>query len=178
MYCYALFVMTGNEQGVVDEILHRWDTTNIKPFVPMYDTMFRKSGKPYLEKQRAMPGYVLIESSMPGQMFYLFIRDFIRSSAKSLKLLRNGRDYFDECFVMDGYEYIMLKRLLNADHCVEMSKGVIEGSLAKIVNGPLVGCEGLIKRVNRHKMQATIDVGLMGATRELTVGLEIVERLS
>lgn len=92
MYCYVLFVKTGDEQKVVNEILRRWDTTNIRPFVPMYDATFRKTGKLHLEKHRAMPGYVLLESSMHGQAFYLFIRDFIRSSAKSLKLLRNGSD--------------------------------------------------------------------------------------
>lgn len=177
MYCYVLFVKTGYEYRVADEISCNWQIEDAQPFVPMYDACFRKAGKVFLEKRQLIPGYVFIESSERGQEFYLSVVNSIRYSEHSLKLLRNGYGYKDSSFEMARDDYALLKKLIGHDSCIEISQGFIEETNTIVTNGPLTGLEWLIKRVNRHKMEATIDIGLMGAIREMTVGLEILHRL-
>ena len=162
----------------MDEIFHVWKIDGLQPYVPMYDARFRKAGKVLLERRRSMPGYVFIESPARGKEFYLSVNQLIRRSERSLKLLRNGVGYLDQYFEMNASEHDILKKLFNNERCIEMSQGFIEETAIEVTDGPLVGLEGLIKKVDRHKMEAIIEVEFMGAVREMTVGLEIVKRLS
>jgi transcriptional antiterminator NusG len=58
-----------------------------------------------------------------------------------------------------------------------MSKGIVVGDKIKVTEGALVGSESLIKKINRHKMEAMIQVKLMGDYRDVVVGLEVIEKL-
>jgi len=177
MYCYVLFVKTGYEHRVADEIFYNWQIKDVSVFVPMHDASFKKAGKVFLEKRLSMPSYVFIESPMRGQEFYLSAMHSILRSEHSIKLLKNGHGYDDLCFEMAADEYDILEKLINKDSCIEMSQGVIEGTRVVVTNGPLSGFEGLIKRINRHKMEAIINIGFMGTVREMKVGLEIVKKM-
>ena len=179
MAWYSLFVMTGYEHEVLDIISRTWHVDGLRPFVPMYDTRFRKLGKVLSEKRRWIPGYVFLESEDNGLDFYLKVKPLISRTEKALKLLRYGvSGHFDLSFEMQENERVFLQKLLNDEQCVDMSQGYIKGTSIIITDGPMVGLEGLIKKVNRHKMEATIEASLFGDLRDVKVGLEIVAKLN
>lgn len=60
MFWYALFVKTSYEQMVANEISARWYLEDSKPFVPMYDAIFKHGGKVYPERRRLCSRYVFI----------------------------------------------------------------------------------------------------------------------
>ena len=60
---------------------------------------------------------------------------------------------------------------------VEMSRGVIEGDKIRVISGPLVGQEAHIKRIDRHKRKALIETELLGRGVEVTVGLEVIDKI-
>ena len=70
-----------------------------------------------------------------------------------------------------------LKNLYGDKHCIEASTGIIEDDRVKINEGALIGKEHVIKKINRHRREAVIEVCLMGSLREIIVGLEIVEKV-
>ena len=177
MAWYALFVMTGYEHEVANIISRKWRVDGLRPFVPMFDAHFRKAGAVLSEKRRWIPGYVFLESEMNGLDFYLKTKPYVSYTEKALKLLRYGNGHMDLSFEMQEGDRTFLKKLLNKDECIEMSHGYIKGSSIIVTDGPMVGLEGLIKKVNRHKMLATIETSIFGDTREVTVGLEIVSRM-
>ena len=177
MALYALFVMTGHEHKVANIISRFWYIDGLKPFVPMFETHFRKSGKVHSEKRRWIPGYVFLESELNGLEFYLQIKPHISRTENALKLLRYGNDNTDSSFEIHEKEQTFLQNFLNNEQCVEMSHGYIKGTSVVVTDGPMVGFEGLIKKVNRHKMAATIETSLLGSMREITVGLEIITKL-
>lgn len=177
MYWYVLFVMTGYEHKTVKEISRTWLKEGLTPFVPMYDARFRRAGKVILEKRRLIPGYVFLESPMRGLDFYLSVRPLISRSEYALKLLRHGTGNLNHNFEMNEAEGSFLQKIFNHEYCVEMSKGIIEGTTVKVTSGPLEGHEGLITKVNRHKMQAEITMAFMNASRKFKVGLEVVEKI-
>lgn len=45
-----------------------------------------------------------------------------------------------------------------------------------MTKGSLIGCEGFIKKINRHRREAVIEVEFMGRLISVSVGLEIVKR--
>jgi transcriptional antiterminator NusG len=59
-----------------------------------------------------------------------------------------------------------------------MSKGIIEGDHIIVESGPLKGYEGFIKKIDRHKRIAFIDVELFNTVTTVKVGLEIVSKFS
>ena len=57
---------------------------------------------------------------------------------------------------------------------IPMSMGVMEGDRVVVTEGPLVGREALIKRVNRHKSLAILELQICGRTVTIKVGVGIV----
>ena len=174
---YALFVMTGYEHEVANVISRSWRVDGLKPFVPMFDARFKKAGVVLSEKRRWIPGYVFLESEISGLEFYLQIKPYISRTENALKLLRYGNGHMDSSFELQETDRAFLDKLLNKEYCVEMSRGYIKGTSIIVTEGPMVGFEGLIKKVNRHKMLATIEASIFGDMREITVGLEIISKL-
>ena len=66
--------------------------------------------------------------------------------------------------------------LLLVDQCLETSRGTIEGDRI-VVTGSLLKRESLIKRINRHRREAIIGLGLSGGMRQIKIGLEIVGKV-
>lgn len=53
---------------------------------------------------------------------------------------------------------------------------MIEGDEIVILNGPLMNQTGLIKKIDRHKRLAYLEIEILGRTKTVKVGLEIVQK--
>lgn len=51
---------------------------------------------------------------------------------------------------------------------------VEEGKVMKVISGPLKGNEGLIKKVDLHRREATIELTLMGRKMDILLGIELI----
>ena len=58
-----------------------------------------------------------------------------------------------------------------------MSEGIIEHSQVKVMSGPLMGKEGYIRKIDRHKRKAWLEMEMFGRTQSIQVGLEIVAKI-
>jgi len=90
-------------------------------------------------------------------------------------ILHYGDDKQD--IVMHETERLQLERLLDDSFCVAGSVGFIEGDKIWITSGPLKGMESHIIKINRHKREATIEMEMMGAVRQVQVMLEVVSKI-
>ena len=180
MSWYVLFVKTGYEHKTVGDINRGWKVDGLRPFVPMYDARFKQAGRIIQEKRRLLPGYVFVEMDIDEIDFYIMTYPLILRTEHAYKVLRYNakhRDSTDYSFKIKEEEQQVLLKLYNDAYCVEMSQGFIEGDRIIITEGSLIGLESYIKKINRHKMEALIELELMGDIRELTVGLEIVSKI-
>ena len=59
---------------------------------------------------------------------------------------------------------------------VEMSEGIMEGSKVVVLRGPLRGHEAEIKRIDRHRRMAELEVSMLGRMKTIRLGLEIVSK--
>jgi len=89
-------------------------------------------------------------------------------------ILHYGDDKKD-VVVREG-EQLHWQRLFDADFCIKGSVGVIEGDTTRITSGALMGLEGRIKKINRHKREAVVEMQMMGTARDVVLMLEIVEK--
>lgn len=79
--------------------------------------------------------------------------------------------------MMRKAEQIFLQKLMGIDNCIDDSIGFIEGDKIIITSGVLEGMESIIKKVNRHKREALLEVNIMGDARQIKVALEIVKKI-
>ena len=66
--------------------------------------------------------------------------------------------------------------LLGCGQVVAMSEGYIEGDEIIVLSGPLMGRTAQIKKIDRHKRLAYLDVTMCGRTKMIKLGLEIVRK--
>lgn len=71
-------------------------------------------------------------------------------------------------------EASLLTSLMDSEHVIRVSRGVIEGGSLRVWEGPLAGHEGLVCRIERHRRVAYVGAGRDGVG--LRVGLEVVSK--
>ena len=76
-----------------------------------------------------------------------------------------------------GKEVPYVKSMCGEGSVIGISKGIIRGGKPVITSGPLKGREGLIQKIDRHKRTADIEIPLAGNQKQVTVGLEIYEKM-
>lgn len=166
---YAIQVTTGNEQqtALMSRLLIASSVLS-EIFYPETEVMKRYHGAWHKEKKPMFPGYLFAVTEQPEELYLSF-----KQVPKLTKLL--GTDYTPVELSEDEVQF--LQQILNPDYVVEMSTGILEGDRLVVSAGPLKGKEGLVKRINRHKRSAVVEVAMFGRTIEMTLGLEVVEKV-
>ena len=173
-FWYVLFVKTSFENQVCRQLgsFDLYDKLNI--FTPTKERILKLPGQIKTEKKILFPGYLFIETEMKAEDFGYFIYRSKYYLQKILKVVRYGTS-FD--IAMKDDERIILEMLLNKERCVEASKGIIQGDRVIITEGALMGHESVIKKIDRHKRKAFIELPFFGELKSIQVALEIVEKL-
>ena len=172
MYWYVFFTKTGYEKTVELYLKARLNINEYTPFIPMIDTVFKCSGEIKKERKPLFPGYVFIKTEISDFEFILKANEIVHGTKNIIKLLRNADT---NEYAMQEDDKILLTRLCNDEYCVESSIGIIVGTCVYIEKGSLMGLESIIRKIDRHKQRAIIELDFMGAIRQINVGLEIVE---
>ena len=173
MFWYILFVRTGNEYQVEQLLKKRLDGDMFKPFVPIHESLFKSVGTIKKEIKPLFPSYVFVESELSSQEFLKNTSNLIYTSSNIISLLR----YSDAEIAMRESERQMLLSLCNDEYCIESSSGIIEKDRIIITDGPLKGRESIVKKVDRHKRQAYIEIDFLGETRLIGVAIELVKKI-
>jgi len=172
LYWYVLFVITGREHHIANKL--KKFNENFTPFIPMRELFYKKSGKVHKEMKIIFPSYVFIETSLCSTEFLLNTYYLIRTSQDIIRILR----YDDsDAIAVNEDECKSLMHLCNNNHCIEASVGFIEGDRIYVEKGPLEGRESIKRKINRHKLEALIELEIMGGLRQVTIGLEVLRKI-
>ena len=136
-------------------------------FALTYDRMRKYQGAWHLERKPLFPDYVFLESEDSNRLC-----EELRTFGKMSGAREGGVDFGP----IEPEEEELLKRLCGGQHHLEMSKGVIRDGVAEITEGPLMGMEKQIRKIDRHKRIARVDRGNGRISDYITAGLEIVEK--
>ena len=165
---YVMQVRTGREEETLS-MVHQCaaDSHMGVCFLPKYEQKKKFAGAWHLVQALLFPGYVFVETE-EIEKFYMELRQV----PKLTKILGTG-----ECWTSIIDEDLrVLERLLDEEKMVGMSTGFLEGDRVMIVDGPLMGLETVIRRIDRHKRKAMVEMHMFGRVQEVAVGLEIVGR--
>lgn len=137
-------------------------------FVPKNKQLKKFHGKWIEIEEVLFQGYVFLVSDVPDRL-YLELKNI-----PDLTKLLGRAD--GEIFPLYDDEVKFLKSFSDENHVVEMSIGLIENDKILVTQGPLKNREGIIKKIDRHRRIAEIEVELFGQLTIAKVGLEIVSK--
>ncbi|MCC8081468.1 MAG: antiterminator LoaP [Lachnospiraceae bacterium] len=158
-------VRSGDEEQCVRECDLRIKKDILREcFIPRFEEKRKLNGKWMMQERILFPGYVFLETD-DVEGLYLCLKTIPRLT----KLLGVGGRFVP----LSDEEVAFLMRFGGEEHLVEMSEGIIEHSMVRILSGPLMGMEGMIRRIDRHKRKAWLELELFGRIQIVEVGLEI-----
>ena len=71
-------------------------------------------------------------------------------------------------------ELTWIRKLCGDDFTATLSKGIKENGKIRFTSGPLVGMEGLVRKVDRHRRIVTLEIEMFGRVQHINLGAEIL----
>ena len=163
---YVLFVQAGKEEFMAIRCREGLDEAlRARIFVPKYQVMMQFASVWEIRERVLFPGYVFIETNEIWE-----IQQGLWRIPYYKRML--GRDE-NEIHAISIEEKRRLCLLMNSNGVIEASYGYKDGGQVEVTSGALVGHEAEIRRIDRHKRTATVELQLLGKSVKMNLGLEL-----
>lgn len=134
--------------------------------IPVYIKL-RKRGEIWNQETKILfPGYIFVKTENIVEL-----HNQLKFVPHMTRLLGTGKDIIP----ISKEEEILLAKLGKDEMIIDISKGIIVNGKVLVLSGPLQGMEGYIKKVNRHKKLAWVDISMLGRKIQVPMGLEILQ---
>ena len=165
---YVIQVTTGREEKMIEAVKsYEIEEYFEDIFSPCCVRKRKYQGSWHTERELLFPGYLFVISSNP-EMLYQALKRIPRLT----KVLGTGEKWTP----MSREDIAIVERLAGNRNLMEFSEGYVQGDKVIVTEGPLKGLESKIKRIDRHKRLAWLELDLFGRTVEIRAGLEIVRK--
>ena len=165
---YVVQVRSGTEEEIKAQCRKVVDQTVLQGcFIPYFIGLKRYLGAWHREKKILFPGYVFM---ITNDVERLFLE--LKKVYGLTKLIGVGTDIVP----LTEEEINFLKICGKKEMIVDMSVGIIKDGGWIIQQGPLQGFEDHIKKIDRHKRRAYLELTLGEKRCVAQVGLEVTEK--
>lgn len=167
---YVIQVETGRETRAKELIEHIVGQPLAREvFVPQWEkAMSVRGGGIRMQHVLLTPGYLYLTTSDVDAAFQA-----LRAVPAFTRLLGGEGGFVP----LTPDELVWVDQLTKpGERTVRMSHAIKEGDTVRIVDGPLVGFETKIKRIDAHKRLAYVALPLLGRPMTVKVGLEVIRK--
>lgn len=180
---YALRVVSGQENKISQLVRvmveHEELSSHIgKTYIPMYESSRMRGGKHYTQKQRVVPGYVLIEIDMPTQGWRDVVTGMrtidgvigfasVTSAGDKPKPLTEEETRMMLSYGKDGA----------TSPIVRSRQRFSKGEVVKIKSGLFNFCEGTVEEVDVDKATLKVVVGIFNRSLSIDLKHDEVEKV-
>lgn len=165
---YVVQVRTGSEESIRRQCEKNIDREIMELcFIPCYEEQRHIRGEWVTLKKILFPGYLFVVTEKLEELY-----ENLKIIIGLTKLLGTGQ----EIVPLTEEEQKFLQKFGGEEQVVVMSEGIIEQSQVKVTSGPLMGMEGYIRKIDRHKRKAWLELELFGRKQTVQVGLEVVSK--
>ncbi len=137
-------------------------------FTPRYQAERKFHGEWRTLQLSLFPGYVIAVTRNPEAL-----NDRLRAVPSFTRILGSETSFVP----LDAAEAALINAFTTQKHrVIQLSRAVAvsEGDRVVVTEGPLVGREGWITKINRRKSTARIETNMFGRTLSVEVGLAVV----
>jgi len=165
---YVIQVNTGIEHTMCESIKQMLEPECYQRcFVPMAQARVKQNGKYVTVERPLFPGYLFIITDRVEA-----VQAALWKVAKFKRVLAAG-GIPSPLTEAEVRAYLAFSR---EGYTVSLSKGFILGDKITVTEGPLKNQEGLIRKIDRHKRIALVEMPFLGTTTLVRVPLEIVDK--
>ena len=165
---YVVQVRTGSEENIRLQCERKIPHSVLEEcFIPYYEEKKKIQGEWKIQKKILFPGYIFLVTEDVHEVWWQ-----LKGVFGLTKLLKVDL----EVIPLKEEEIRFLLAFGGKEQLVKMSEGIIENSKVIVTSGPLQGWEGLIKKIDRHKRKAYLELEMFGRKQLVQVGLEIVRK--
>lgn len=172
MSWYVIHVETGYEDIVckyIDKVKnYMFEGVKYKLLVPKRKIFERKQGIRKVVIRRMFPGYVLIETDDILD-FYIRAKDV----PHILKFLK-ARDYFYE---VRSDEIRQIIHMADNKGLIDVSQAFMVNDKIIISDGPLLGMEGIIRKIDKRKGRAKVEFHINNKLLPIDLGIDIIQKV-
>ena len=167
---YVIQTVSGLEEKCMQQCVKYIDKNDyVEIFIPQYIEKKHYKKEWHDKKKVLFPGYLFIdtESTEP-------IIAGLKKVSQYTKILKAG----DIISPITEKEQEFLSMMMDDEHIVQYSEGFLIGQEVCVISGPLKKCHGWIKKVDRHKRIAKLEIPIFGRRTPVEVGFGAVARIS
>lgn len=165
---YVLQVRTGTEENIRIQCRNNISDQVLEEcFIPYYEEKKRIRGEWTLQRKVLFPGYIFVISDNIDRLY-----ESLKRVIGLTKLIGTG----NEIIPLTEEEKSFMIQFGGEEQIVKMSEGIIEGDQIIVLKGPLKGQEGYIRKIDRHKRKAWMEIPMFGRVQNIEIGLEIVSK--
>lgn len=156
---YLLKVREGSEEATCAKLLRAVSRDLLMDCFPLVkERWFKRSGAWTLQRVTAYRGYAFAVTDDPATLSKALSHLSVQAEIAGvdgrawMPLAPDAQEWFERC--MDG------------EHVLRSSTAVIVNGVLRVQDGPLVGQEGSISKVDRHRRRCEVSLGWDGAFTE------------
>ena len=169
MWC-VIQVTTGKEREMCEQCRDRIDGSVLSDcFVPLTVRMRKYKSEWRRVRLPLYPGYVFLVTEDPEALSLALKK--IRGFHKLLKAE-------DTILCLSEAEQQFLEKMCDNSMVADISVGYKDGDKVIITSGPLLGLEGSIIKIDRHKRIAIVNISIFGRMTPATMGLEVMNKVN
>lgn len=167
---YVIQTVSGQEKNCMQQCMHYIDNRYYKKmFIPQYIEKKHFKKEWHDVKKILFPGYLFVDTVRIEA-----VAEKLKKVSKYTKLLKDG----DTIAPITEEEKSFLEMMMDDEYVVRYSEGFIVGEKVCIISGPLKNCQGWIKKVDRHKRLAKMEIPIFGRRTPVEVGFGAIARIS
>jgi len=191
---YVLFTESGKEQYLAELLMNTVVKNNPESarriYVPTKAILTKsvQTGQKWIEEKTILfPNYVFVESSeieifsnhlhAPGfeTSYYLLGKGSSRMPKGKGKLKASAKGAVDKSILpVSDTDMERLRRFLDSDDYMTISRGIKENGKVRFISGPLVNHEADVVRIERHKRRAIVQMQFLGEMRNIEVAVDVI----
>lgn len=171
---YVLRAVSGKENKVKESLELEMRKSDLGKYVsqvliPTEKTYIMRNGKKVLKEKAYLPGYILIEAALVGEVIHElrginFVAGFLPDTSNPQPLKQSEVNRI--LGTMDDLE----------EQSEEFDIQYLVGETVKVTNGPFNGFSGLIEEVNAEKKKLKVMVKIFGRKTPLELNYMQVEK--
>ena len=168
---YIAHTTAGRELDAVDKCRKAIpEDIAAKVFSPIWQHAKKYEGSWHLDDDILFAGYIFIESDSDSKT----LEKLLWRIPNVVSPVRIGGDFN----ALNKEEEQYLRQLMDEYNYIAMSYGYIVDNQLMIYKGPLSGKSDMVKKIDRHKRIADIEVYLWHQPKRVRVGLEIIDKIT
>lgn len=160
--------------GQEDKVIALIQQEHFHAFTPKQIRIWIRKGQKIRKYVPLFRGYVFIETNQDVFEFLTYLNIYVKPIKGFIRLLRYENREIDTVL---PHERSWIESFCNDKFEIEPSIAYIVGDHIRIIEGPLMGHESEIKKVNRHKRCVEVELTMFDQIQRITLDCEVIEKI-